>query len=98
MAASGDALQPRRALSHRTSCLMRLRPGIGIEPILVGLKRGPVDETGVVLREENGPLSDGQVSYAFPDDALLIDIAFALGLAVAISASIHRVREDMVDG
>ena len=31
------------------------------------------------------------------DDTLFIDVAFVLGLAVGVSASIHRIGEDMVE-
>src|SRR5664279_1468895 len=78
MAASGDALQQRRAFSHRASCLVWLWAGIGIESRLVGLKRGPIDETRVVLWNENGPLSNGKMAYPFPNDAVFVDIALSL--------------------
>ena len=42
MAASGDALQQRRALSHCASRLVWLRPGVGVEPRLIGLKDSPI--------------------------------------------------------
>ena len=97
MAAGGDALQQSRALSHRPSRLMRLRPGVGIQPRLVGLVGRPVDETGMMLGNEDGPLSDGQMAYPFPDGAVFIDIAFIPSLAVGISASIHRIGQNVVD-
>jgi len=98
MAAGGDTLQQGRALSHRPSRLMRLRSGVGIQPRPVGLVSRPIDETGMMLGNEDGPLSDGQMAYPFPDAAVCIDVAFILGLAVGISASIHRIGQNVVDG
>lgn len=97
MAASGDALQQGRALSHRPSRLMRLRPGVGIQPRLVGLAGRPIDEAGMMLGNEDGPLSDGQMAYPFPDGAVFIDVACIPGLAVGICASIHRIGQNVVD-
>ena len=97
MATGGDALQQRRALSHRSSGLMRLRPGVGIEPRLIGLKGRPIDEAGMMVRDENGPLIHGQMPHPFSDDAVFIDVAFAPGLAVGVSASIHRIGQDVVE-
>ena len=97
MAASDDALQQRRALSHRASCLVRLRLGVGIEPRLVGFEGGPIDEAGMMVADENGPLIHGQMPHPFPDGAVFIDVAFVAGLAVGVSASIHRIGQDVVE-
>src|SRR5208337_2761429 len=58
----------------------------------------PVNETGMMLGNEDGPLREGEMAYPFLDGAVFIDVAFILGLAVGISASIHRIGEDVVDG
>ena len=79
------------------SRLMRLRPGVGIQPRLVGLVGRPIDEAGMMLGNEDGPLRDGQMTYALPDGAVFIDVAFIPGLAVGISASIHRIGQNVVD-
>ena len=97
MAASDDALQQCRALSHRSSRLMWLRPRVGIEPRLIGLKGGPIDEAGMMVVDENGPLIHGQMPNPFSDGAVFIDVAFVPGLAVGVSASIHRIGEDVVE-
>ena len=97
MAASGDALQQCRSLSHRASRLVWLRPGVGIEPRLIGLKGGPIDEAGMMVRDENRPLLHGQMTHPFPDGALFIDVTFGPGLAVGVSASIHRIGQDLVE-
>lgn len=76
---------------------MWLRPGVGIEPRLVGLEGGPIDEAGMVLGDENRPLFHGKMTHPFLEDALFIDVAFASGLAVGISASIHRIGQDVVE-
>src|SRR5215472_6188107 len=94
MATGGNALQQRRTLSHRASRLMRLRPGVGVEPRLVRLKGSPIDEAGVMIWDENGPLINGQMTHPLPDDTLFIYVAFAPSLAVGVSASIHRIGKD----
>src|ERR1700719_63433 len=76
---------------------MCCRLGVGIEPCLMGLVSGPINEARMVLWDENGPLSHRKMPHPFPDRAVFIDIAFALGLAVGVSASIHRIRKNMVD-
>ena len=76
---------------------MRLRPGVGIEPRLIGLKGSPIDEAGMMVRNENGPLIHGQMTNPFSDGAVFIDVAFVPGLAVGVSASIHRIGEDVVE-
>ena len=75
---------------------MRLRPSVGVEPCLIGLKRGPIDETGMMVGNENRPLIHRQMTNAFPDGALFIDVAFVFGLAVRVSASIYRIGKDVV--
>src|SRR5260370_14250393 len=97
MATDGNALQQRRTLSHRTSRLMRLRPGVGVEPRLVRLKGSPLDEAGVMVWDESGPLINGQMTHPLPDDTLFIYVAFAPSLAVGVSASIHRIGKDVVE-
>ena len=97
MATGGNALQQRRTLSHRASRLMRLRPGVGVEPRLVRLKGSPIDEAGVMIWDENGPLINGQMTHPLPDDTLFIYVAFAPSLAVGVSASIHRIGKDVVE-
>ena len=75
---------------------MRHGPGVGIEPRLIGLKDRPIDEAGMMILNENGPLIHGQMPNAFPDDTVFINVAFALGFAVGVSASIHRIGQDLV--
>ena len=76
---------------------MRLRSGVGVEPRLIALKGGPIDEAGMMVLDENGPLIDGKMPNTFPDSAMFIDVAFVAGLAVGISASIHRIGQDVVE-
>ena len=97
MAAGDDALQQGRTLSHRASCLVRFRSGVGIEPRLVGLEGGPIDEAGMMVRNEDRPLIHGKMPNPFSDGAVFIDVAFVPGLAVGVSASIHRIGEDVVE-
>src|SRR5260370_17948358 len=76
---------------------MGLRSGVGVEPCLIGLKGGPIDKAGMMVLDENGPLLHGKMSNPFSDRAVLIDVAFVAGLAVRVSASIHRIGEDVVE-
>src|SRR6266581_4423829 len=76
---------------------MGLRSGVGVEPCLIGLKGGPIDEAGMMVQDENGPLIHGKMPNPFSDRAVLIDVAFVFGLAVSVSASIHRIGEDVVE-
>jgi hypothetical protein len=91
MAACGHALQQCRPLSHRSSSLMRLRSRVGVEPRLIGFEGGPIDETRMMVPDENGPLIHGQMPRPLFDDTFFIDVAFVPGFAVGVSASIHRI-------
>src|ERR1700682_6232192 len=97
MAAGGHALQQCRTLSHGASRVVRPWSCVGIEPCLVGLKGGPIDEARMVVGDENPPLIDGQMTHSLLDGAVFIDVAFAPCLAVGVSASIHRIGEDVVE-
>src|ERR1700686_3233668 len=97
MAAGGDALQQCRALSHCASGLVWLRPGVGVEPRLIGLEGSPIDEAGMMVRNEDCPLIHRKMPNAFLDGAVFIDVAFVAGLAVGVSASIHRIGENVVE-
>src|ERR1035437_5853924 len=97
MATGGHALQQGRTLSPRASRLMRLRPRVGVEPRLVGLKGGPIDEAGMMVGDEHRPLLDGKMTYPFPDGAVFIDVAFVASFTVGVSASIHRIGQNVVD-
>src|SRR5215469_3999602 len=76
---------------------MGFRFDVGIEPGLIGFKSGPIDETGMMVPEENRPLSYGQMPHPFPNRTLRIDVSFVASLAVGVSASIHRIGQDLVD-
>lgn len=76
---------------------MGLRSGIGVEPCLIGLKGAPINEAGMMVQDENGPLIHRKMPNPFSDRAVLIDVAFVFGLAVGVSASIHRIGEDVVE-
>src|SRR5271170_452462 len=77
---------------------MWLRPGVGVQPRLVGLEGNPIDEAGMMVGKQNRPLLEGKMTYPFLDGTMFIDVAFVLGFAVGVSASIHRIGEDMVNG
>src|SRR5215831_2432239 len=95
--ASDDSLQQCRSLSHCPSRLVWSRLRIGIESSLVGLESGPIDKAGMMVPDNNGPLIQGQMPHPLSDDSLFIDVAFVPGLAVGVSASIHRIGEDLVE-
>src|SRR6266446_879600 len=77
--------------------MVRPRPGVGFEPCLVGLEGCPIDETRMVIGDENRPLGDRQMTHPFLDGSVFIDVAFRSCLAVGISASIHRIGEDVME-
>src|SRR5918995_5229185 len=77
---------------------MWLRSCVGIEPRLVGLEGSPIDEARMMVQDENGPLIHGEMPNAFLDGAVFIDVAFVAGLAVGVSASIHRIGKNVVEG
>src|SRR5437879_13715446 len=97
VSARDETLQQCRPLSHRASRLMWLRPCVGAEPSLIGLKGSPIDEAGWMVRNEDGPLIHRKMSNPFSDGAVFIDVAFVPGLAVGVSASIHRIGEDVME-
>ena len=97
MPTTGQALQQRRTLSHSASALMGPGTGVGTEPCLVGQERRPIDKAGMVFRDKDSPLVDGQAAGPFPDSAVCIDVALASRFTVGVSASIHRIGQDVVD-
>jgi hypothetical protein len=50
----------------------------------------------MMVPDENGPLIHGQMPRPLFDDTLFIDVAFVPGLAVGVSASIHRIGQNLV--
>ena len=76
---------------------MRPGSGVGIEPRLIGLIGRPLDEAGMMVLNENRPLIHRQMPTTFSDGAVFIKVAFVLGLAVGVSASIHRIGQDLVE-
>ena len=65
MTASGESLQQCRSLSQRASCLMRYRADVGIEPRLIGLKGGPIDEARMMIVNETDHCSMGRCRMRF---------------------------------
>ena len=97
MATSDDALQPRRSLSHGASRLVRLGPRVGIEPRRIGFKGGPIDEAGRMVLDENNPLFHEQMPRPLFNNTLFIDVTFEASFPVGVSASIHRMGQDLVE-
>src|SRR6202171_2356495 len=75
---------------------MRPGSGVGIESRLIGLIGRPIDEAGMMVLNENRTLIHGKMATTFSDGAVFIKVAFVPGLAVGVSASIHRIAEDVV--
>src|SRR5437867_5432588 len=98
MTASGQALKQRRAFSQRPSLLVRSRSSVAIEPSLIALGGGPVNEAGMVVGDEERPLLERKMTHPFLDGTMFIDVALAASFAVRVSASIDRIGEDMVNG
>src|SRR3954468_10392645 len=97
MATGGYALQQSGTLSHRASRLMWLRSSIGVKARLVVLIGSPIDETGMMAIDKNSPLRHGKMTRPFLDDTVFINVTFMFGLAVSVSASIHRIRQNVMD-
>jgi hypothetical protein len=71
---------------------------VRVEACLNGFKRGPVDETIMMLGQKHRPLVLRQMTNAASDSPLLIDIALVAGLPIDVGASIHRIAEHVIDG
>src|ERR1700760_1132263 len=76
---------------------MWLGASIGVKARLVVLIGSPIDETGMMAIDKNSPLRHGKMTRPFLDDTVFIDVTFMFGLAVGVSASIHRIRQDVMD-
>src|ERR1700693_2315141 len=76
---------------------MWFRFGVRIKPRLIGFESCPVDEARMMVPEQNSPLFHGQMSHPFPDGAVCINVTFVASLTVGVSASIHRIGQDLVD-
>jgi hypothetical protein len=75
---------------------MRPRTGVGIVPRWIGFEGGPINEARMVFADEDGPLIDGKMMHPRFDCAVFIDVTFRPAFAVGVSASIHRIGEDMM--
>jgi len=93
-----EALEQRGAFSQRASPLVWSRTSAAIEPSLIALEGGPVNVTRMVLREENRPLLEGEMTRPFLDRSVFIEVARATSLAARVRASVHRIGDDAVGG
>jgi hypothetical protein len=93
----GQALQQCGAFSHGATRLVRLRVDVAVDACLIDLERCPIDETWVMFGKKYGPLGNGQTTTSPPERSLFIDVTFMTRFSVGVSASIHRIREDMMD-
>jgi hypothetical protein len=62
MAATDETLHEGAALSHGAGALVRLRPRVLGEALTIGFISRPVDESGVMPRDEDPPFRTGQTS------------------------------------
>ena len=99
MATDRQPLQQRGALPHGATAtgMMRPRPHILRQPLLVGLEGLPVDEAGVMVADEHRPVGARPQSEAFAQAAAVIEVTALLGAAIDVDASIERVGEDLMD-
>jgi hypothetical protein len=93
----GQSLEQRCAFSHGTTWLMGPWTCVAFDPGLIGLESCPIDEAGVVIANENGPLGLRPLAYAFSYIPVFIDKALKARFAIDIGASIHRVGQDLVN-
>src|SRR6516225_10264293 len=93
-----QALQECGSFSQGATCLVEFRTDVGLQAHLIGVKRGPVDETFMMSEKQHRPLLLRQMTDSFSDDAVLIDVALVTGLPINISASILRIAEHVIDG
>src|SRR5262249_15812580 len=70
----GYPLQERRALSHRSSSLVRTWMGVLRQPRLIRLERCPVDKAAVMATNDDGPFRARQVPHAFAYSSSLVNI------------------------
>jgi len=89
-----EALQQCAAFSHSAARLVWPRMLVGINACLVGLERGPVNETWMMFGKKHGPLRHGQKTGSLTEPSLVIDVAFTMRLPVRVRASIHRIGEN----
>jgi hypothetical protein len=71
---------------------------VGVDAVLVGPERRPIDKPGMMFGKKHGPLCHRQVTGSSSGHSLFIDIAFMTRLPVGVSASIHRIGEHVMDG
>jgi hypothetical protein len=76
---------------------MRPWASIGIETLLIDFECCPIDESGMMFANEYAPFLHRKMTRALLDCALFIDVAFAAALAVGVSASIHRIGQNVMD-
>src|SRR5262249_11429144 len=97
VSAPGDALQQSASFSHSTTGLVRFGMNVAADARLIGLKRCPFQESRMVVPYQDLPLVHGQITNAFANDALLIDVSLRPTLSVDVSAGIHRIGEHLMD-
>ncbi len=97
VAATGQALQERRALPHGATRLVRPGPGVGSETGLVGLVGSPIDEALMVLLDQHLPLRLRQVSHAVLAHARCVEHRLPSRLPVGVGARINWIAQDVMD-
>jgi hypothetical protein len=98
MTATGQPLQKRAALPHGAARLVRSRPRIAGDALLVCLVGLPVDEARMMLWDQHLPFGARQVSRALLAPAGGIEDDLVAGSSIDISAGIDGVGEHVVDG
>ena len=67
------------------------------QPQLIGLERRPVNETMVMVTNDDRPFGAWQVPHAFAYSSGLIDITLTTSFAIDVSARIDRISEYFMD-
>src|SRR5499433_1041468 len=98
MTTAGQPLQKRAALPHGAARLVRSRPRIAGDALLVCIVGLPVDEARMMLRDQHLPFGARQVSHALLAPAGGIEDDLVAGSSIDISAGIDGVGEHVVDG
>jgi hypothetical protein len=92
-----ESLKQGRTFSHGAPWLVGPGPRVSLDPGLIGLEGLPIDETCVVVANENVPFRRRCVAHALPHIAIFIDEAFGARPAIDVGASINWVGQHLVN-
>src|ERR1700756_3880277 len=96
--AAGQPLQKRAALPYGAARLVRSRPCIAGDALLICLVGLPVDKARMMFRDQHLPFGARQVSHPLFALAGGIQNDLVAGSAIDVSAGVDGVSEHLVDG